>query len=239
MAIDALKTHVLKGMHEARKQLQFIPNEDLNYTSFANWISKWHGTTLMQSNQLPGAVHSNAYPRLLSGHNDSPPAVFHDIRTKLVELLDTSIRGIDATQTIPDVLSENISRIANPKLASLLNEFRAIKDIAPSSAGITLRTILICIIHLRAVALHNEGKLASHTHMATNTDFNLAPLINDALNAHLFDKADEKFLKLFLPSSKAIFDNTAHSTLDTALVDKEHLATLVEPLNKLLTYVRV
>jgi hypothetical protein len=75
--------------------------------------------------------------------------------------------------------------------------------------------------------------------LATRTDFNPGPTIQDAIDAHIFDKGDEKFLQLFNPSHKAIFDNVVHSVGSTALVDKDHLTTFMEPLSRLLSYVVV
>jgi hypothetical protein len=238
--MDAVKGYMLEKLRTAREEVQALQPEDLTHAALNRWMTKWHSTAFIPANLLQGVVHSNSYPRLLSGHEDAPYAVLYEIRVELVKMVDATRGAIDASQAIPDLLQENIARVADPKLSTLLNEFRTIKDAAPSSAGVILRTILICIIHQRAKAKHATGELVeAHQGLATKTNFDLQPMIDKAIQAHIFDASDEKFLKLFSPSGKAVFDNVAHSVGSTALVDKDHLATMIEPLNKLLTYVRI
>ncbi len=73
-----------------------------------------------------------------------------------------------------------------------------------------------------------------HPSLATMTDLNLDPMIREALSSNLFDGGEAKFLRMFQPGGKAIFDNVVHKPGANALVDKEYLTTVVEPLNKLL-----
>jgi hypothetical protein len=62
----------------------------------------------------------------------------------------------------------------------------------------------------------------------------LDPMIKEALDTKLFDGGEAKFLQMFQPGGKAIFDNVVHKPGANALVDKAYLTTVVEPLTKLL-----
>jgi hypothetical protein len=70
--------------------------------------------------------------------------------------------------------------------------------------------------------------------LAMRTDLALDPMIKEALDTKLFDGGEAKFLQMFQPGGKAIFDNVVHKPGANALVDKAYLTTVVEPLTKLL-----
>jgi hypothetical protein len=160
------------------------------------------------------------------------PDVLVDARTEIVRLIDNIIYKIDETQTIETPLRQNIDRIGDPKLAVLLNEFDRIKDIAPNSAGVILRTILRCIIYKRA-ELRKVENLANYKH------FKLRSMIGRAKKDHIFEHSDERFLDHFSTSGKTLFDNVAHSPAPPkALAEKHDLESTIIPLNRLLEAIR-
>jgi hypothetical protein len=106
-----------------------------------------------------------------------------------------------------------------------LNEFDLIKDTAPNAAAILFRTILMMVIYKRAESKGLEVNYRT---------FNLGPMIDRARNDGIFERSDQRYLEHFLTSGKAVFDNVAHSPNANGLAEKDHLATMIAPLNKLL-----
>jgi hypothetical protein len=237
MAIDALKKYLIAELLTARHELQDAAPQTLTTQLITDWHTKWH-KIINKAIRVGGNVGLYAFSHASQGPDNAPPEVVADVRTELVKLVDLLRFGVDSTQVIESALQENIHRSADSKLAQLLGEFNRIKDTAPNAAAVIFRTILILVIHLRAKQLNDAGKLAGHKHLATNTNFDLSKAIDAAKAEGIFDRGDTKFLELFAPSGKALFDNVAHSVGPSAMVDKEHLATVIEPLNKLLSYLR-
>ena len=156
----------------------------------------------------------------------APPEVIAGVRAQIVELIDVLRASINRTQTTGEsVLEENIKYVTDPKLARLLHEFNAVKDVAPNAAAVIFRTILMLLIYRRAEA---KG-LAEHY-----KSFNLKPMIDRALKDHIFARSDERYFDHFSTSGKAVFDNVAHSPEPNALADREHVASMAAPLNKLI-----
>jgi hypothetical protein len=60
-------------------------------------------------------------------------------------MLDESIKNIDSTQIVESVLEENIKKVKDTKLPTLLNGNGG-KDAQPNSATVIFRTILMLVI---------------------------------------------------------------------------------------------
>jgi hypothetical protein len=224
--MDATKAHVVKGLWAAREEVMAIKSTEMTHAVLSERLGK-HNNTLYQANRV-GGVFSNTYGHALQGFENAPPEVIGELRAKVVGFLDESIKAIDSTQIVESILETLIKKIADQKLAALLLEFNSIKDIAPNSAADIFRTIVMLVIQERA-----KQKAPTST-LATRVDLQLDPMISEALRTNLFDSGEAKFLKLFQPSGKAIFDNVVHKAGANAMVDKAYLNSIVEPLSKLL-----
>jgi len=224
--MDAAKAHVIKGLREAREDLMAIKPADLTHAVLSERLGKYN-EFLYQANRV-GGVFSNTYGHALQGFENAPLEVIGDLRAKVVGFLDESVKAIDSTQIVESVLETLIKRIADQKLAALLVEFNSIKDMAPNSAADIFRTIVMLVIQERA------KQTAPTSTLATKVDLQLDPMISEALRTNLFDGGEAKFLKLFQPSGKAVFDNVVHKAGANAMVDKAYLNSMVEPLCKLL-----
>ena len=108
------------------------------------WHVKHNPGVLAQANRV-GGVFSNGYGFALQGHDNSPYDVLFDVRARLIAMLDESIKNIDSTQIVESVLEENIKKVKDTKLPTLLNGNGG-KDAQPNSATVIFRTILMLVI---------------------------------------------------------------------------------------------
>lgn len=225
MPIDRLKAYLVEQLDKAREELQAIRQDDLTAQKISDWQSPWN-EVFNKAITSGGGVGMYAFGHTTRVPNGAPPEVVAGIRAQIVELIDVVRGNIDRTQvTGENILEENIKYVTDQKLARLLHEFNAIKDVAPSAAAVIFRTILMMLIHKRA---DTKGLVASYQR------FDLEPMLNRAINDHIFENSDERYLRNFLTGGKAVFDSIAHSPQPNALADKEHVAAMVAPLNKLL-----
>jgi hypothetical protein len=128
---------------------------------------------LAQANRV-GGVFSNGYGFALQGHDNSPYDVLFDVRARLIAMLDESIKNIDSTQIVESVLEENIKKVKDTKLATLLNGNGG-KDAQPNSAAVIFRTILMLVVQEQAKRKNPASALA------TKQDLNLYFTIDTAL----------------------------------------------------------
>lgn len=225
MPIDRLKVFLVDQLDMAREQLQATKQDDLTPLTISSWHDRWN-ETFNKAITSGGGVGMYALSHATRVPPGAPPEVIADVRAQIVELIDLVRASIDRTQvTDESVLEENIKYVTDPKLARLLHEFNAIKDVAPSAAAVIFRTILMLLIYKRADA---KGLAENYK------KFDLQPMISRAMNDHIFERSDERYLQHFSTSGKAVFDNVAHSPQPNALADKEHVSTMVAPLNKLI-----
>ena len=225
MAIDRLKSYLIEELDKARQELQGIRQDDLTAQTISDWQSPWNDT-FNKAITSGGGVGMYAFAHATRVPNGAPPEVVAAIRAQIIELIDTVRRNIDRTQVIGEnVLEENIKYVTDQKLARLLHEFNAIKDVAPNAAAVIFRTILMMLIYKRADA---KGLAENYRR------FDLEPMLNRAINDRIFENSDERYLRNFLIGGKAVFDSIVHSPQPNAQADKEHVAAMVAPLNKLL-----
>ena len=143
-------------------------------------------------------------------------------RDEIVRMLDSAIGALSAANVRP-VLDELIVRVKDAKLATLLNEFNAIKNQQPNLAAIGLRTIMCLIIQERA-KLSKPGEA-----LATKQDFQLSPMLRDAIDQKIFDEGETKLIKAFQNQGlKETFDNVVHKPGSTAIITSDDLSALVE-----------
>lgn len=165
-----------------------------------------------------------------SGHDSTTPVeALMDIRDKTINLLDQTILNIDSKQNVRPIFEENILKIKNIKLSTLLKEFNAIKNSAPNSAASIFRTILSLVISLRFKTTDSTSKYALRDDISFERD------IKEAISEEIFSTAETKLLKRYLNGGKKdSCDNVVHKTVENALINKDDLEDMVDLLNSLL-----
>jgi hypothetical protein len=225
MPIDRLKAYLVEELDKARAELQAIRQDDLTAQKITDWYSPWN-PTFNKAITSGGGVGMYAFSHATQVPPGAPPEVVAGVRAQIVELIDVLRASIDRTQSTGEsVLEENIKYVTDPKLSRLLHEFNQIKDAAPNAAALIFRTIMMMLIYKRA---DTKGLAENYK------KFDLQPMISRAMTDHIFERSDERYLQHFSTSGKAVFDNVAHSPQPNALADREHVSTMVAPLNKLL-----
>ena len=112
------KGRALRAWREEEYQAQL--NLVILVKRSTTWHVKHNPGVLAQANRV-GGVFSNGYGFALQGHDNSPYDVLFDVRARLIAMLDESIKNIDSTQIVESVLEENIKKVKDTKLATLLN----------------------------------------------------------------------------------------------------------------------
>ena len=84
--MEALKSHLVTSLQEAREELLSIKPTELTHTKLIEW-HRSAAPTLLQANRI-GSIHSNSYIQALQGHEQSPYEVLVDLRAELVRMLD-------------------------------------------------------------------------------------------------------------------------------------------------------
>jgi hypothetical protein len=126
------------------------------------------------------------------------------------------------------LLEEYTKRVADTKLAVLLNEFNAVKDIAPNHAAIGFRTILSLVIQEKAKRVNPTS------HTAIRTDLAPQPMIDSARNDNILSPDERRFVSTFVSIHSDIYNMVAHRPGADNLIDKSEVDAMVDLLNKLL-----
>jgi hypothetical protein len=228
MISPAIARVAVQGLRDARAELIQIPKSELSRSKLTEWSRNWSAKFLMAEGSGGGLIRGNIR-QYMQGHNHSDIDVFDEVRSRIVDLLDRNIRGIDEQETVVPILDELILRVADTKLSTLLREFNAIKDSQPNVAAIAFRTIACLVIQERA------KRVAPQSQLAQKDDLALEPSLSAAIDKCLFPSGEERLLKRFRDGGqKDMFDIVAHKPGSNALVEKAYLSDAVELLNKLL-----
>jgi hypothetical protein len=228
--MDALRNHVLDKLRESRQNLLSIPKDELT----GNAIMSWQGrsvNTFRRADSLTYSAPSLAFMphSILSGFwTETDHDLCLELRDRIVCAIDRAIEDIDESQVVRPVLDGYITKVADIKLATLLQEFNAVRSSQPNVACIAFRTILPLIIRERAKRVDPTHKLA------TKDDVGFEPDIKAAVdNQTLFSSAENKLLKRYLADgNKDSFDNVAHKP--DYLILKDELDAAINLLNHLL-----
>jgi hypothetical protein len=229
--MDALRTNVLAKLRESREELLGIPKDQLTGPAIMTWLSRWEQTTFRRASSLDQFVYldTSIRYRTMSGFAyEEDYDICLELRDRIVAELDQAVALIDETHVVRPVLDSYITKVADTKLATLLQEFNSIRTTQPNAACITFRTILPLIIRERA-------KRVDPTHrLATKDDIGFEPDIKAAVaHGKLFNMAEMKLLSRYLSDgNKDSFDNVAHKP--DYLVHKDELDAAVNLLNRLL-----
>lgn len=237
--MDLLKIKLLQELREAREELLNInfATDKLSYTygglseQFSlihAWREKWDRTfTKLNSPtnggyfiQIPMRSHLSGYER------EEDPEILNELRPIIVRLIDAGIASVDKTYQTAPLLEEYIARVKDTKLAELLKEFNATKDIAPNLAAIGFRTILSLIIQEKAKRVNPASRTA------TRTDLAPGPMIDSARNERILSSDEQRLIDSFVSTHRDIYDLITHRP--GRLIDKGEVDTMIDLLNKFL-----
>ena len=227
--MERLKQRTVADLRRARTELLSLEKGCISYQSLEQWYNESSNVFERIYDTSHYAINSMALVLHRRYTNETDVDIFEDIRVSCIEEIDKAIINIDRTQIVRSVLEENILKVRDTKLSSLLLEFNMAKDISPNLAAIGFRTILSLIIKERA------KKASPTSSLATSTDFAFEPSIKEALASNIFTSAENKLLKRFRDGGDFdAFNNITHKTGINTLIDKSRLDTIVNLLNTLL-----
>jgi hypothetical protein len=205
--------------------------------------SRWHPklTTWNQQNQqlwqrtqqhVVGHPRNpvNDIPLYLQGYEQSVDIdMLEQVRATMIWCLDKLIIILDSNNVTRSLFQKRISKIQNLQLATLLNEFQQVKDIAPNTVAISFRTIRMLTIQQRAQQIAPTSKLA------TGQDLKLSRIIDDAIKENVFSSGNTERLKTFRTSQQKVnYNIIAHKVGDSTLIDKAILEDATDLINNLL-----
>ena len=226
--MDKLKEHVISKLRDSRAALLNIPKTTLTGQSILKWRNGWN-EILDRADTLSGQLLPINIDHRMDGFwSETDTDVCLILRARIIELIDSSIQVIDSSQIVKPILEDQISKIADTKLATLLIEFNSARVNQPNIAAAGFRTILPLIIRERAKKIDPKSELA------IKDDIGFEPDINNAI-AHtiLFNAAEKKLIKRYVSGGdKDSFDNVVHKP--DYLIEKGELDDAVDLLNHLL-----
>ncbi len=125
-----------------------IPVGDTNisnpYGLVLDWFNKWRSTFNRFDGLISGAVSIKTLIEIdIYGYDQvTDVEIFNELRPGLVSHIDYGLQMLDQEYRVQPLLEDYTKRVKDTKLAVLLNEFNATKDIAPNLVAIGFRTIL-------------------------------------------------------------------------------------------------
>lgn len=215
-------------LRESRKILLDIPKNKLKGAAIAGWFSNSENLINQADSVSKQNLRIKIWSTMHGSETENNVDVCLDLRMKIIDLIDNSIKIIDSNQIVKPVLEVLISQIADTKLSTLLLEFNSCSVDQPNIASVGFRTILPLIIRERAKIVDPTDSLAVKDDIGFEIDINKA-----IRHPALFNEAEKKLLKRYIDGGKKdSFDNVVHKP--DYLIDKSELDDAVDLLNRLL-----
>ena len=226
--MDIIKQKITVELGQAREELLAFQKAFLTGNFLFNWF-KQHESLWGKTQRYNAYAWPDLYAKLDGFQQEKDVDVLDALRAQLVEVIDRTIKKLDSQIVLNSALHNRIARIQDTKLATLLNEFEAVKDSAPNIAAVGFSTILALVIQERAKRVHPASALA------TRTDLDVDPMIRDALRENIFSYAEAIHLSRFANGGQRdTFDNITHKPGALYLIDKSNLEGAVDLLTSLL-----
>ena len=191
-----------------------------------DWFNKWTPTFERFMAFTDADIETSIRSKITGYERETDAEIFNELRPVLVSFIDFGLRKLDQEYQVKSLLEDYTKRVKDTKLAVLLNEFNATKDIAPNLVAIGFRTILSLVIQEKA----KREKPGSNT--ATRPDLAVDRMIDSARTDGILSGDDQRLLDSFKSTHKDIYDFVGHRP--KVLVDKSEVDTMVDLLNKLL-----
>lgn len=236
--MDLRRIKLIEDLRAAREELLNINftttagtitygNASRPYGLVLEWLDKWNATFNRYaafSGEL--SLNYNVEREMRGYHQETDVEIFNEMRPTFVGFIDRALSNLDQTHAVTPVLADYIKRVQDTKLAVLLNEFNAVKDVAPNLAAIGFRSILSLIIQEKAKRINPTANTA--------TCIDLAPreMIDRARNDAILSPDEQRLVNSYIATHQDIYNLVAHRP--NVLIDKSEVDTMVDLLNKLL-----
>lgn len=235
--MELRRIRLIQELREAREELLNI-NFATNTTNYlgisrpcglvSQWVDKWIPTfkrlTAFSGDYIEGAIH-----RQMNGYDqETDVEIFNELRPIFVGFIDAALSRFDQEYEVKPLLEAYIKRVNDTKLAELLKEFNAAKDIAPNLVAIGFRTILSLVIQEKAKRVNPTSNTAIRVDLAPQ------PMIDSARNDNILSQDEQRLVNSFVSTHQDIYNMVAHRPGADKIVDKSEVDTMVDLLNKLL-----
>jgi len=237
--MELRRTKLIQELREAREELlniNFATDTTKRTGVFGvsrpfllvdDWLIKWTPMFGRFYAFPDGYYLDPSIRKSMEGYEQETDAeIFNELRPGFVSVIDIALKRLDQQYEVKPLLEDYIKRVADTKLAELLKEFNAAKDIAPNLAAIGFRTILSLVIQEKAKRVNPTSNTA------TCTDLAPVPMIDRARNDHILSPDEQRFVNTFVSIHRDIYDLVTHRP--NVLIDKSEVDTMVDLLNKLL-----
>ena len=237
--MELRRIRLIQELREAREELLNInfATDTTNrigvsrlYALADGWCTKWTPAFRRFAAFTPSvpyietAIHSQMY-----GYDQvTDVEIFDELRPVFVGFIDAALSQLDQGYEVKPLLEDYIKRVKDTKLAELLKEFNAAKDIAPNLVAIGFRTILSLVIQEKVKRVNPTSNTA------TKPDLAPQPMIDSARNDNILSQDEQRLVNSFVSTHKDIYDVVAHRPGADKIVDKSEVDTMVDLLNKLL-----
>ena len=221
-----LDPFTIKSLRQMREELVDMQKSELTLKSLNDLLPKYR-------DGLVASGFYNSISQMQSGQQYVTDVDQLDaVRFETIKMMGAAIVAVDSKQIVQTILEEYLPRVTDTKLATLLDEFNAIKERAPNLAAIGYRTILSHLIQEQAKAAKPDSELAK------KEDLFPSDAIRAAIKEKFFQEAETKLIWNFEKNGqKAVFDNITHKAGANTLIEKSGLSSAVDMLNKLLPIV--
>ncbi len=231
------RIRLIQELREAREELLNInfATDTTNrigvsrpYALLDNWYINWTQMFNRFDSIISGSIDIAIHVRMHGYQQITDVEIFNELRSDFVKIIDFGLNKLDQEYQVRPLLEEYTKRVKDTKLAVLLNEFNAMKDIAPNHAAIGFRTILSLVIQEKAKRVNPTSNTATCTDLAPQ------PMIDRARNDHILSQDEQRFVNTFVSIHRDIYDLVTHRPGANNLVDKSEVDAMVDLLNKLL-----
>lgn len=235
--MELRRIKLLQELREAREDLLNInfATDTTNrigvsrpYALVEEWFIKWTPTfkKLFAFTDTSVWIEPDISSQLNGFQQETDVEIFNELRPVFVGFIDNALSWLDQEYEVKPLLEDYIQRVKDTKLAELLKEFNAAKDIAPNLVVIGSRTILSLVIQEKAKRVNPTSNTATRTDLAPQ------PMIDSARNEHILSQDEQRLVNSFVSTHRDIYDFVTHRP--NILIDKSEVDTMVDLLNKLL-----
>jgi len=235
--MELRRTKLIQELREAREELLNInfATDTTNrigvsrpYALVDEWLNKWTAAfrkyaALSTFNPI---IDIKINSDLGGYRQETDVEIFNELRSVFVSYIDGALSRLDQEYEVKPILEDYIKRVKDSKLAELLKEFNAAKDISPNLVAIGFRTILSLVIYEKAKRINPQSKTANRNDLAPKE------MIDSARNEKILSPDEQRFVDSFVSIHKDIYDFVTHRP--NILIDISEVDTMVDLLNKLL-----
>ncbi len=232
--MELRRTKLIQQLREAREELLNINfatdtsryyRAGIGYGNVSNpyglvddWLNKWN-PMFVRFNAFPGGYYLDvAIRKSMEGYEqETDVEIFNELRPIFVGRIDMGLSILDQKYEVKPLLEDYTKRIKDTKLAELIKEFNASKDIASNLVAMGFRTILSLIIQEKAKRVNPTSNTATCTDLAPRE------MIDRARNDNILSPDEQRLVNSFVSTHQDIYNFVAHRP--NVLIDKSEVCT--------------